>query len=171
MDLSFHLCTPDDLDLLLQLSRRTYEDTFAASNTPENMKAYLDRAFGADQLRHELMDPNSVFYFLYADRTLSGYLKLNEALAQTDVHDADALEIERIYVTKAAQGRGLGQILMDQALADASARGKTFVWLGVWERNERALCFYHKNGFYKAGEHSFFLGADEQTDFIMRRDL
>lgn len=171
MELTFHTCTQDDLGALQALSRRTFEDTFAALNTPENLKSYLDEAFGTERLRSELTDPDSVFYFLYADGILSGYLKLNEAPAQTDLHDDTSLELERIYVAAAAQGKGFGRILMDRAIDEARARGKAFLWLGVWEKNERALRFYRKSGFYKAGEHSFFVGPEEQTDHIMRRDL
>ena len=100
-----------------------------------------------------------------------GYLKLNEAPAQTDVQDIQSLEIERIYVTKEFQGKRLGGYLMEQAVKVAVQRKKAYVWLGVWEMNERAIHFYKKNGFYRIGTHTFVMGEDEQTDYIMRKDL
>ena len=103
MSIVFRKCTCSDLTELKDFSRKTYFETFSDMNTPENMAAYLDKAFDEERLRFELSDPNSSFYFLYLDNTLAGYLKLNESIAQTDVHDAESLEIERIYIDKKFQ--------------------------------------------------------------------
>ena len=164
-------CTTEDLDLLRELSIRTYYETFAHLNTPEDMQAYLDEAFEINKLRRELDDPNSSFFFLYFNDILVGYLKLNEALSQTDINDEASLEIERIYVSSEFQGKGLGRYLIEQAIAVASGRKKDYVWLGVWEKNEKAIHFYKKNGFYEIGKHAFVMGEEVQTDFVMRRDL
>lgn len=140
-------------------------------NTLENMEAYLDKAYDPEKLRNELSDTNALFYFLYQDHQLAGYLKLNEAPAQTEIHDDASLEVERIYVSKTFQGQGLGHYLMDTAIAAAIRRKKQYVWLGVWEKNEKALHFYKQHGFYRIGAHTFVVGDDEQTDFLMRKDL
>lgn len=171
MDLSLKKCTANDLDELRALSEQTYYDTFAAMNTPENMAAYLKEAFAPEKLAAELADPASSFYFLYADGALAGYLKLNEAPSQTDINDAATLEIERIYVRAHYQGQGLGRFLMTQAIQMAKARKKRAVWLGVWEKNARALRFYRANGFAPIGTHSFTMGDEVQTDFIMQKEL
>jgi ribosomal protein S18 acetylase RimI-like enzyme len=135
------------------------------------MKEYLKEAFDINKLREELLNPDSSFYFLYADGELAGYLKLNEGMAQTDIHDPASLEIERIYVAKEYQGKGLGSVLINKAINMANTRNKTYIWLGVWEKNKKALGFYQKNGFYPIGTHSFFMGPEEQTDFVLRKDL
>lgn len=164
-------CTTKDFETLRELSIRTYYETFAHLNTAEDMAAYLEDAFNVEGLTQEFNDPNSSFYFLYADGRLAGYLKLNEAPSQTDINDAESLEIERIYVSSEFQGAGLGRYLMEQAIAIANERNKKYVWLGVWEKNEKAIRFYKKNGFYEIGTHKFVMGEDVQTDYIMRKDL
>ena len=171
MDLYFRKCTLNDLPALQALSRSTYDVTFRHLNTPENMASYLDGAFSAEKLRAELADAESEFTFLYAEGALAGYLKLNEGAAQTDFRDPASLEIERIYVTREFQGRGLGGVLMEKALETARARGKACVWLGVWEKNENAVGFYKRYGFDEAGRHDFVMGGEVQSDFIMRKDL
>ena len=171
MSLSLRLCTIEDIDMLCDFSRKTYFETFAHMNTLEDMEAYLNKAFDMNKIRAELMDVNSSFFFLYFDDKLAGYLKLNEAPAQTDINDEQSLEIERIYVSKEFQGEGLGRYLMDTAISIATQQKKQYVWLGVWEKNDKALLFYKKNGFYEIDTHSFFMGDDEQTDYIMRKDL
>ena len=142
-----------DIDELRTLSIQTYYETFASLNTSENMEEYLRCAFDREKLRKELADKNSMFFFLLSDEKPAGYLKVNEAPSQTDVNDPASLEIERIYVSGGFQGEGLGRYLMEQAIRMAVERKKKYVWLGVWEKNEKAIRFYKRNGFYQIGTH------------------
>ena len=171
MDRVLRRCTTEDLDALREFAIRVYYETFAHLNTKEDMDAYLEDAFNAERFGKEMLDPNSAFYLLYCGGQIAGYLKLNEAPSQTDINDPSSLEIERIYVAGGLQGEGLGGYLMEQAVSVAAERGKRYVWLGVWEKNEKAIGFYKKHGFYKTGTHTFVMGEDVQTDHIMRKDL
>jgi ribosomal protein S18 acetylase RimI-like enzyme len=171
MNICIRPCTIEDVDTLKELATQAFCETFAPLNTPENMDAYLQEAYTLPKLRRELADGNQVFYFAYADGILAGYLKVNEAPAQSEINDPSALEIERIYVLQAFYGTGIGQLLMDKAVEMARERGKEYAFLGVWEFNPRARRFYEKNGFYRFGEHTFVMGDDPQTDFLLRKDL
>jgi diamine N-acetyltransferase len=164
-------CTHEDLATLQSVSLTTFRDAFATMNTEANMNAYLQAAFDLENLRKELLNPLTSFYFIYLNGELAGYLKLNMDDALTDIHDPRSLEIERIFVLKDFQGAGIGSCLMDKALEVAREHNKSFIWLGVWERNEPALRFYRKNGFYHVGEHVFVVGEDRQNDLVMRKDL
>lgn len=171
MELEIRRGAAGDAGALRGFSRKAFCDSFAAMNTPENMKKYLNTAFSMARLKKELGDEESSFYLLLADGELAGYLKLNEGASQTDIRDLRSLEIERIYIATERKGQGLGSVLMERALNEARQRGKAYVWLGVWEKNERAIRFYMKHGFYAAGTHAFLLGDDAQTDIILRRDI
>lgn len=171
MKLVIRKCTIDDLVALREISYKTYNETFKDSNTTSNMKNYLDKAFNINKMREELLNVNSQFYFIYVNEELSGYLKLNESTAQTEIDDSDSIEVERIYVLKKFHNKALGSALMTKAIEIAGELKKKYIWLGVWENNYKAMRFYKKNGFYIIGQHSFFMGDDEQTDLIMRKDL
>lgn len=164
-------CTINDLQILREISYQTYYDTFKNSCSASIMNDYLKTAFDDRKLYHELSNNDSHFYFLLIDETPAGYLKLNEFSAQTDVHDSGALEVERIYLSKDFKGKSLGSVLMNKAISIAKEKKKEYIWLGVWEHNDNALSFYKKNGFYQIGTHAFRMGDEEQTDFIMRKDL
>jgi ribosomal protein S18 acetylase RimI-like enzyme len=161
----------DDLAILQAFSVQTYKDTFDESNTEENMKAYLDEAYAADKLQGEILNTNSMFFFLYSSGELCGYIKVNENDAQTEIKETGAIELERIYVSKDHQGQGIGNTLLNKAIEIAREKDKDYIWLGVWEHNLRALSFYKKHGFYRIGQHAFFMGDDEQVDYLMRKDL
>jgi ribosomal protein S18 acetylase RimI-like enzyme len=168
-EITIRKCTSDDLYALIEISVNTYRETFAVMNTEENMNDYLKRAFDYEKLKKELDDKNTDFYFIWLGERLAGYIKLNEAEAQTDIQDPNALELERIYILADFQGTGLGRCLMDKTLEETVRRGKEYVWLGVWEKNIKALAFYQKNGFTQFGTHSFVMGDDVQNDYLLRR--
>ena len=160
-----------DLEKLRQLGKRTFSETFSIYNTEENMNEYLKTAFSSEKLLSELKEAFSKFYFAELSGQLIGYLKVNFGPAQTDIQDEKSLEIERIYVLKEFHGQQVGQLLYDKALEIAKARNLEFVWLGVWEKNPRAIRFYQKNGFVVFDKHTFNLGQDPQTDLMMKLTL
>ena len=160
-----------DIQLLREISIATFTETFASFNSEQNMKAYIGTAFSLEKLESELNTPNSAFYFLYNDQVLAGYLKLNEGNAQTEANQSCSLEIERIYVLSRFQGKKFGQALFEKALEVAKQKNVKYVWLGVWEKNERAIQFYQKNGFKSFDKHVFLLGDDKQIDILMKLEL
>ena len=68
-------------------------------------------------------------------------------------------------------GKGVGSQLMEASLHEARRKNKEVVWLGVWERNQRAIDFYLKWGFEKFDETDFLLGDDVQRDWLMKKVL
>ena len=161
----------DDLPALQQIGRQTFFETFAHSCTEADMQAYLAKSFAEAQLAGELHNPDSAFYFFEAQGQALGYLKLNFAQAQTELQDANTIEIERIYVLHDFQGQGVGQALYQHALHIAHNHHARYIWLGVWEYNHQALRFYEKNGFVPFDKHTFHLGSDAQTDIMMKLEL
>jgi len=156
---------------LQQIGRQSFSETFAESNSAENMAKYLEEAYSYEKLSAELNDPNSIFYFAMMDQNVIGYLKLNFGASQTELKDNNALEIERIYVLKEFHGKKVGQLLFDKAIEIAKEHHVSYVWLGVWEENKRALQFYTKNGFVEFDQHIFVLGDEAQTDIMMKLEL
>lgn len=168
MKLLLHRCTTSDLDSLVNISRTTFIDAFEKDNDPEDFKAYLDFAFDKNKLLEELKNSDTHFYFVKKDAVLAGYLKLNENDAQTDIKSKESMELERIYVLQDFQGQQIGQWMLDEIKQIAAQKQKAFLWLGVWEKNTKAITFYQKLGFSKFGTHPYLIGKDKQTDWLMR---
>ncbi len=170
-DITIRKVTPDDLVELQAVSKKTFLETFAHQNTDENIKKYLDNNLSLEQLRREVNNSSSEFYFALVNNEVSGYLKINSGQAQTEKKDPEALEIERIYVVMEFHGKKVGQVLYETALGRAKDKKVKYLWLGVWEENPRAISFYKKNGFIEFDRHIFKLGDDEQTDIMMRLNI
>lgn len=171
MKLTFKLCDKQDLMELKSISRSTYFHSFIAQNTPENMKMYLDAAFSKETLSTEINNKESEFYFVYMMNVIVGYFKINWGAAQKDIGDPAASEIERIYVLKEFQRKKLGQQMLAKAMKISRDKGLKYIWVGVWEKNIKAIRFYERNSFEQFGEHDFMLGKERQTDLLMKRDL
>ncbi|MDF2790171.1 MAG: negative regulation of sporulation protein [Neobacillus sp.] len=171
MNINIKPCTIEDLSMLQEISYETFIETFKDQNSPENMNAYLERAFNLKQLEKELSTISSQFFFVYLNNEVAGYLKVNTQDAQSENMGEDSLEIERIYIRAKFQKLGLGKYLINKAIEIAEEQEKNKIWLGVWEKNENAIAFYKKLGFVQAGRHSFYMGDEEQIDFIMIKSL
>ncbi|SFL54121.1 Ribosomal protein S18 acetylase RimI [Gracilibacillus orientalis] len=171
MTVNIKKCALEDLQILQEISIETFKDTFQDQNSPKNMKDYLESAFSLKQLEKELSNNFSQFFFAYFNGEVAGYLKVKTNDAQSEEMGDESLEMERIYIKNKFQKHGLGKYLLNKAMEIAMERNKKKIWLGVWEKNENAIAFYKKMGFVKTGAHSFYMGNEEQTDFIMIKTL
>ncbi len=158
-----------DNQLLAEVGAETFNDSFAADNTPENMEAYLSTAFGPEIQRAELADPDSRFLIAEEAGEMAGFAQLKSGPAPAEIAARQPVELARLYARKAWIGRGVGAALMARCLEEAHAAGCDVVWLGVWERNPRAINFYTRWGFTEVGDHIFQLGDDPQRDLLMVR--
>ena len=156
-----------DAEVLADLARRTFHDTFAATNDPTDMALHLSRAFGIDQQTRELSDRDITTLLVEADGEAIAYAQLRGDQVPECVSGASPVELFRFYVLREWHGRGIARPLMDRVKAEARGRGAKTLWLGVWERNDRARAFYVKSGFADVGEHIFLFGTDPQTDRVM----
>jgi ribosomal protein S18 acetylase RimI-like enzyme len=164
-----------DVAQLQKIGMTTFSETFREFNTPENLNKYLAESFSIEKLSSEINNTSSEFYLALDDTkddtNAIGYLKVNFGESQTELKDSKSFEIERIYVLKEYQGKDVGQLLYQKALAIAKQNNVEYLWLGVWENNVRAINFYKKNGFVTFDTHIFKLGDEQQTDFMMKLPL
>lgn len=156
------ICTIDMLTDLQYLCRTTFYETFSDSTDEEDMRKFLAETYSAEKLSAELANSESVTFIAYKNGTPLGYLKLNIG---------NALEIQRIYILKSAKGQGIGSAFMQIAENFASEKKLSTIWLGVWEHNEPAKKFYKSKGYEKFSQHTFVIGDDMQTDFLLKKEM
>jgi ribosomal protein S18 acetylase RimI-like enzyme len=164
---SIREATTADAAVLAELARRTFYDTFAPTNDAGDMALHLARAYGVSQQTAELSDPALSTLLVEQDGVAIAYAQLRIGHVPQCITGADPIELWRFYVSQEWHGRGIAQRLMERVKADARRRGARTLWLGVWEKNDRARAFYAKCGFTDAGEHIFLFGTDPQTDRVM----
>jgi ribosomal protein S18 acetylase RimI-like enzyme len=165
------LGVPADAAALAELAARTFSDTFAADNRPEDMAAHEAEAYSTVIQGRELADPNITTLIVELRGELAGFAQIRRAPVPDCVKGASPIELWRFYVTRNWHGRGIAPALMAVADAEAARAGGRTLWLGVWERNERAKAFYRKSGFTDVGTQQFVVGTDVQTERVMVRPI
>lgn len=160
----------DALQLAI-LAEKTFRDAFSSENTPENMDLHCRTHYSEAVQRMEIAGADVTTLVVEKDNVFLGYAQMRWGPAPASVAALSPAEIQRLYVSAEFHGKGIAQELMSACIKEAEARKCDAVWLGVWERNPRAISFYKKFGFAEVGEHVFPLGRDPQRDIVMARNL
>jgi GNAT superfamily N-acetyltransferase len=167
----FRRATPADAVALSAFARRVFDETFGPHNDPRDIAVYAERAFTPSAQGAELADVSRVCVVGESGEAIVAYALLHDGAAPPGVAGPRPLEIERFYVDSRWHGAGVAGAMMDVVIDMARSLGCETLWLGVWERNPRAIRFYARRGFLDVGSHGFQLGTDLQTDRVMLRDL
>ncbi len=168
---SIRYANPSDAKNLAALAEATFRETFGSMNTVEDMNLHCRTSFGGAIQSAEISDSNRVTLVCEDGGTLIAFAQLRWAEAPGCVSAVNPGEIQRLYVAKSWHGKGVAQELMTACIKEMETRQSDVVWLGVWERNPRAIAFYRKFGFAEVGSHVFPLGTDPQRDIIMVRPV
>jgi ribosomal protein S18 acetylase RimI-like enzyme len=166
-DLVIRRGVASDATALAELAARTFTDAFASDNRPEDLQAHIASAYGVSQQSAEIADPNTITLLAERNGALIGYAQVRRHAVPSCVTQERPVELQRFYLDRAAHGTGVAKDLMSAVHEAARELGGIHLWLGVWERNARAIAFYSKMGFAKVGNHSFYVGSDRQTDDVM----
>lgn len=163
----------EDAQQLADLGRETFIDTFVTGfgiPYPEaDLTAFLNASFNADTIRAKLAEPGAAWWVAERDSALLAFANTGpNTLPHPDGKPSHA-ELRRLYVSKAAQGLGLGTRLLTVSLEWMEANTDGPLWIGVWSGNLKAQKLYAAYGFEKAGEYQYPVGAWLDDEFILRR--
>jgi len=162
---------PEDATGLAEFARHAFDQAFGALNDPAQLQAYLATSFGLQQQTHELRDPAWSTRLVERDGELIAYAQLRTGDTPACIAGTAPLELVRFYLDASWHGKGIADVLMDDVMDTARARGARTIWLGVWQVNARAIAFYKRRGFRVVGQKTFQIAADAQTDWVMALPL
>jgi ribosomal protein S18 acetylase RimI-like enzyme len=163
--------TKEDAELIADLSRTTFYDTYSGQNTKEDMDKFMNEQFTKKNLMAEVVSDENIFLLAYKESKPVGYVRMRENKTPAELKDVPAIEIARIYSVQQEVGKGVGSALMQRCIDIARERKKQVIWLNVWKKNQPAINFYVKWGFEICGITHFTLGNDPQQDWMMKKDL
>ena len=157
----------DDAAELAEFAARTFEETFSADNKPEDLQTHLVTNYGPEQQAAELVDPLVTTILARLNGKLVAYAQVRQNPPPPCVSNASPIELHRFYVDRRAHGTGLASSLMQEVHQAVREFGGRHVWLGVWERNSRAIAFYKKAKFVDVGSQFYMVGPDRQVDRVL----
>lgn len=162
----------EDADALAELAADLFKQAYEGEVPATDLAAFLAADFGPAVQRAELADPATVTLLAEHGGRGAGYAQVRRRRLALDGSPARAdVELMRIYLDRDWHGTGLAQMLLREAVRAARELGGGSLWLGVWERNGRAIAFYEKSGFRQVGAKEFRLGNQLHRDLVLVAEL
>lgn len=172
MDLNIRPLGPEDAPALALVGQATFLETYATVLPAADIQAHCVHEHGEARYAGWLARPGYDFWGAEVAGLggLVGYVMLCGPDLPVATGPGD-LEIKRIYLLSKFQGGGVGARLMGAAMEAARTRGAGRLWLGVYGENASAISFYARQGFTRAGDRKFQVGANTYDDWVLARDL
>src|SRR5258705_12422069 len=129
MDITIRSATENDAELIADLSRETFYESFASGNTKENMDKFMNEQFTRQKLVNEVKQPWHIFFLAYINDEPVGYAKMRDSAVPLDLVNQSCIEIARIYSVQNRIGKGVGKKLMQACHDIAKQKSKKILWL------------------------------------------
>jgi diamine N-acetyltransferase len=171
IDLVIRRALAEDMPQVKEVAIASYEHTFAAFNTRENMDAFYAENYTLEKFSKEYNELHSIIYLACRDKEIIGFVRLRINPEVNQYLGNNTIELQRLYIHPLHQGLKAGAKLMEASLAYSTKGNFEWIWLGVWEKNFKAQQFYKKFGFAKFAEHVFQMGDDPQIDWLLKLKL
>lgn len=140
----------EDAELLSEVAVKAYSDHYLHL-WYDGGAWYLKKSFDAANLREEIASEAANFYFAFLDGEPVGFLKTRTDRTLPVFENQKAFEIERIYLMKKAQRKGVGRALIKFSFEQARKLKMDLVWLKAMDTSESAIEFYRQSGFETCG--------------------
>ncbi len=160
----------DDLAVIQAIGCDTYREHFASIWSPKGLEEFLSRDFSDSALQESLSSPRHLWLLVQdSPSSVVGYAKVNWD-KQEPISGVVGAELQKIYFSGSATGRGYGSRAIDSIVSIASERNQAVIWLKVLTSNQSGQRFYANAGFTPAGDIQF--GTDiakiEMTTMVRR---
>jgi ribosomal protein S18 acetylase RimI-like enzyme len=147
--------SPDDLGVVQAIGCETYREHFSSIWSPKGLEEFLSRDFSKPALQKSLSSPQHTWLLVQDSRgSVVGYAKLNWD-KQEPISGTVGAELQKIYFSASATGRGYGSRAIEHIVSVACKRDQAAIWLNVLASNKGAQRFYANAGFTLVGEIQF----------------
>lgn len=165
--MTIRVATKDDIKNISDFSIKTYIDAFGHTFTPEELEKRLETR--SVEFHEKIFEKDSIL-LAEEDEKLIGYIQFGDPSFPPEEVEFDLdieigkgdQELQRIYVLKEYQGKGIGKKLIDAAMDTERMKNAKQIFLDVWEKNLGAQKLYTTLGFEVVGKW-------DDGDLIMRK--
>ncbi|MCW4470163.1 GNAT family N-acetyltransferase [Flavobacterium sp. MFBS3-15] len=155
----------EDYNIIREIADRTWYTTYLSILSSEQLDYMLEMMYSPAAFSEQILIKNHHFLLASENGNILGFAsyELNYYTETAKVH--------KLYVVPEAQGKGVGQKLLSVIEKEALKNNNDKIVLNV-NRFNKAVNFYKKAGFEKAGEEDINIGNGYlMEDFIMKKEL
>lgn len=166
--------TVKDAEHVSYLGRKTFEESYGEFfKDSDNLNSYLDSAFSLQKINASLVKPENIYWMAVKEDSSVpvGYAKLKLNSPTEFIKDTNVCKLQRIYVLKGYEGKGIGSELHECIVKKAIDNDYNYLWLSNLKIKKQAVQFYQKKGYSVAGEHHFTIGDETFGFWVMKTRL
>ena len=128
---------------------------------------YLEYTYNIEKIEKSVKKENNVFFIAFVENVPVGFAKVKKQSLNEQIESIAQMELQKIYVLSYYHGSGAGAALMQAVLDLAHQVQPDYVWLDTHTTNTKAIRFYEKNGFTRAGKNYFTIGTQTFEYYVM----
>ncbi len=166
--------TLDDVNNISVIGKQTFEESYGEFfEDQEYLQTYLKYSFSIDKINNSILKPENLYWIVYDEmkQICIGYAKLKLNSPSKFIDNQNTCKLQRIYLVKGNEGKGIGTRLHEQVLQAIVDEGYEYVWLSNLKKKEAAVVFYKSKGYDVAGEDTFTIGNETFQFWAMKKKL
>jgi ribosomal protein S18 acetylase RimI-like enzyme len=153
-----------DVHVISTLAHAIWPDTYGSILSEGQLIHMLDLFYSEESLKKQ-MDDNHHFLLALSNAETVGFASYSHS------NKTGEYKVHKLYVHPMLHGHGFGKKILDRIIKDVKPQGATKLILNV-NRKNRAVDFYERYGFKKAGEEDIAIGEGYfMNDYVMELDI
>ena len=155
-------------ETIASIGKLSFRDAFGnLFNDKSTLFEYLEYTYSIEKVTKSIEKENNVFFIAFVENVPVGFAKVKKSSLNEQIESIAQMELQKIYVLSYYHGCGAGAALMQTVLELAYQIQPDYLWLDTHTTNAKAIRFYEKNGFVKAGKNYFTIGAQTFEYYVM----
>ena len=155
-------------ETISSIGKLSFRDAFGSLfNDKAALFEYLEYTYSLDKITRSINKENNVFFIAFVENVPVGFAKVKKSSLNEQIESIAQMELQKIYVLSYYHGSGAGAALMQAVLELANELQPDYVWLDTHTSNTKAIRFYEKNGFIRAGKNYFTIGDQTFEYYVM----
>lgn len=161
--MKLRIATEEDIPLIQELARRSWENAYADILSGEQMEYMLQTMYAHQEILQHLEDVN-YYYYMILDEINDVY---DGFIGYENRYEEGTTKLHRIYLVPESKGKGLGKKTLEFLTQKVSESGDRRIILNV-NKDNSAKQFYESQGYKVYGEGVFDIGNGfVMDDFLM----
>ena len=147
-------------DAIASIGKQSFRDAFGPLfRHKAELLEYLEYTYHPNKILKSLEKENNVFFLAFVENVPIGFAKVKKYSLNEQLEPIAQMELQKIYVLSYYHGIGAGQALLQAVIDLANEIQPDLVWLDTHINNAKAIRFYERNGFRRAGKYFFTIGT------------